>query len=392
MSGVPTLTDGTVTLRAHREDDVAGVTEQSRDPTSITWTTVPVPYSLDDGRAFVTRTMPAGWADGTAWGFAVETQGRYAGTVELRDEGGGRAEIAFGSHPSARGTGVMQRACRLLLDWGFAERGVRTVVWHAHVGNWPSRRLAWRLGFSFDGTLRGFVRHRGELVDAWSGTLLATDDRTPKGRWLDVPTLEGDGLRLRSWQESDVAQIVEACADERTQTWLGGLPFPYTEDDARGWLRHLRDNLATGHGVAWAVTEVGSDAAVASISYFDLVPEQEAEIGYWAHPAARGRGLVTRAMAEVLRYGFEDLGLRRMTAAAAVGNVASQHVIEANGLTRWGTERLGTVARAGRVDLVWYDVLLEEWRASRRAGHSGMTAPDRGVGTMAPGDRHEGDQ
>jgi RimJ/RimL family protein N-acetyltransferase len=189
-----------------------------------------------------------------------------------------------------------------------------------------------------------------------------------------------------------VPRIVEACAVEHTQTWLGGLPFPYTEEDARSWLRHLRDNLATGHGVAWAVTEIGTDAALASISYFDLVPEQEAEIGYWGHPDARGRGVVTRAMAEVLRYGFEDLGLRRMTAAAAVGNLASQHVIESNGLTRWGTERLGTLARAGRVDLVWYDVLVEEWRASHRARHSGMTAPDRGVGTMSQGNRLEGDQ
>jgi RimJ/RimL family protein N-acetyltransferase len=364
--GAPTLADGTVTLRAHREDDVAGVTEQSQDPTSIRWTTVPVPYSLDDGRDFVARTMPAGRADGTSWGFAVEVQGRYAGTVELRDEGGGRAEIAFGSHPWVRGTGAMERACRLLLEWGFSERGVRTVVWHSHVGNWASRRLAWSLGFSFDGTLRGYVRHRGELVDAWSGTLLATDDRKRRGVWLDCPVLEADGLRLRPWHTSDVPRIVEACNDDRARQWLGSLPDPYDEGQALAWLEHQSEERAMGRGATWAVVDPDHDVALASIAFFDYVPDVELEIGYWSHPGARGRGVMTRAMAEVVRYGFEELGVRRITAAAAVGNDASHHVIDTNGLRPWGTERLGTLVHGGRADLVWYDVLIEEWRAASR--------------------------
>jgi RimJ/RimL family protein N-acetyltransferase len=114
------------------------------------------------------------------------------------------------------------------------------------------------------------------------------------------------------------------------------------------------------------VVEPDDDVALASVAFFDYVPDVELEIGYWTHPDARGRGVMTRAMAEVVRYGFEDLGVRRMTAGAAVGNDASQHVIEANGFTPWGTERLGTVVHGGRADLVWYDVLIEEWRAARR--------------------------
>src|SRR3954468_22787279 len=46
----PTLTDGSVTLRAHRPEDARGAFEQSRDPSSQRWTTVPVPYSMDDAR------------------------------------------------------------------------------------------------------------------------------------------------------------------------------------------------------------------------------------------------------------------------------------------------------------------------------------------------------
>ena len=59
--------------------------------------------------------------------------------------------------------------------------------------------------------------------------------------------------------------------------------------------------------------------------------------------------------------------MRRVTAGAAVDNVASRHVIEANGLTLFGTERWGPSSAGGRADIAWYDVLVEEWRASRRA-------------------------
>jgi ribosomal-protein-alanine N-acetyltransferase len=122
-SAVPRLTDGVVTLRAHTSADVTGVLEQCIDPVSQRWTTVPVPYTVDDARRFVTSHVPAGWNDGTGSAFAIEAvdaEGlpRFAGTVELRPHGAGSAEIAFGLHPWARGKGIAKRACDTVLDWG----------------------------------------------------------------------------------------------------------------------------------------------------------------------------------------------------------------------------------------------------------------------------------
>src|SRR5262249_33868117 len=145
------------------------------------------------------------------------------------------------------------------------------------------------------------------------------------------------------------------------------MPYPYTEDDARAWMEAQREARATGIALHWAVVDADDDdRALASISAFDLVPEVEAEIGYWAHPDARGRGVMSRAMAMVVDHACGELGVRRVTAGAAAGNTASRHVIEKNGLRTWGTERNGTVVSDGRADLVWYDVLVEEWRSPTR--------------------------
>lgn len=180
MTAAPVLTDGNVRIRAHHDDDIERLLEQCRDPLSIEWTTVPTPYSRDDAATFVRHVMPGGWASDQEWGFAVEYDGRFGGTVSLRNRGAHLAEVAFGAHPDVRGTGAMERSLRLLLEWGFRERGLATVIWYANVGNLGSRDLVRRLGFSFDGTLRGYLDHRGTPTDAWAGTLLRGEPMRPR--------------------------------------------------------------------------------------------------------------------------------------------------------------------------------------------------------------------
>ena len=373
---VPVLTDGTVTLRAHRAEDVPGVLEQCVDPLSVQWTTVPVPYTRADAEAFVAERVPAGWASGE-WAFAVEAAdedgvGRFCGTVELRDEGNRRAEIAFGAHPWARGRGLVERALRLLLEWGFSEQRLRTVVWWTTVGNWASRRTAWKLGFSCDGTLARWLPQRGDLLDAWVGVLHVDDPRRPRHPWLRVPRLPGERVTLRPLREGDVPRVVEACSDARTSHWLWRMPAPYTDDHARAWLLDRAEHLAAGTAVTWAVADRESDVLVGAVNAFAIKAQREAEVGYWAHPDARGRGLMTEAARLVVAHCFTaydagGLGLVRLEAGAAAGNTASQHVLEAAGFTLVGRQRRSLRLGDGSLsDCRTYDQLAEEHQGDHR--------------------------
>lgn len=362
----PTLTDGQVTIRALVDGDAQGVLEQCVDPLSQQWTQVPIPYSLTDAHEFIAEHAPQAWESGAEWIFAIEHQGRYAGNIALRDEGLGRAEVAYGSHPWVRGTGAMDRALRLLLDWGFRERRVETVIWRAKVGNWASRKAAWRLGFTVDGPLRHSLPHRGELRDGWFGTLLRGEPLQPRHPWLDVPVLEGEGIRLRPLADSDVPRVMEASRDPLTQQWLGRMPSPYGEDEARFYLEALIEKRATGVGVTWAAADPGDDRFLGSIGLFGYRPGIECEIGFLTHPDERGRGVTTRAVAVLLGYCFEQLKVNRVKAGAAVDNAASRRVLEASGLRQSGVERRTTEVRTGLVDTAVYDVLAAEHRAGTR--------------------------
>lgn len=372
MVPVPTLTDGVVTLRAHSEDDVDRILEQCQDPASLTWTNIPVGYTRDDAKRYVRQLMPGGWETDQEWGFAVEVAGRYAGTVTLRNEGEGRAEIAYVAHPAVRGTGSVDRALRLLLDWGFGPasaggRDLRTVIWRAFVGNWASRRAAWRLGFSCEGPVRGSMVYRDDLVDGWIGSLLAEDDRRPRTPWIEVPRIEGVDVVLRAHAEHDIERAREACSDERTAYWLGSLPDPYTREVAEAYVRLRPEEMATGTALHWAVADPASDELLGSVSIMDLTSPSGPEVGYWAHPDARGRGVMTAAVRLAVRHAFIDevdggLGLEKLRLVCAVDNTASRRVAEQNGFREGGTERLGTLCRDGRHDTVIYDLLRGEVR------------------------------
>ena len=368
---VPVLTDGDVTVRAHRPQDADGVLEQGLDSVSREWTSVPLGYTRTDARRFVTEVMPGGWAHETEWGFAVEAvddagTARFAGTVSLRDQGSRRAEVAYASNPWVRGRGVMERALRLVLAWGFEERGVETVIWWANRGNWASRKLAWRLGFSFEGGPRHWLPQRGALMDSWIATLLAGDPRRPRVPWYDVPRLAGDTAVLRRPEPRDAARLVEGCTDPLTVRWLGQIPQPYTLVDAEAFMASLEERQATGSGVTWAVADAGTGDLIGTANLFGIRAGQDAEVGYWIHPQARGRGVATEVCRLALRHAFTGvhdggLGLHRVRAVAAEDNTASRRVLEKAGLSYQGRERRLVVVEGGALaDAAIYDIISTE--------------------------------
>jgi RimJ/RimL family protein N-acetyltransferase len=373
MTLIPTLTDGVVRLRQPNDDDIEGSWEQCQDPLSRQWTKIPVPYTRDDARTYLRHIIPGGWETDREWGFVVEAEddtgtARFAGTISLRNEGDRRAEIAYGAHPWARGRGVMERALRLLLDWGFVERDLETVIWLARRGNWPSRRLAWRLGFSVEGTLRAWLPQRGELSDTWVGTLRRGEEMTPRSEWLVPPRITSGPVVLRETNDADTPRMIEALNDETIQRYGQRIreAAPHDEKTVGERALGILEESARGATLAWTVADTGTDELLGWIALYDIHAGREAEVGYWSHPAARGRGAISGACRMLVRHAFIDtedggMGLRRLTANVAVTNEDSQRVAERAGFVRIGLERKSTLLADGSwVDAVLYDMLRDD--------------------------------
>lgn len=349
---VPTLIDPTagVILRPHAETDIAAIVEQCRDPEFIRWTTVPTPeggYSDVDARAFLDSTRQ-GWEGPGPYGWVIEltgdgsldpTSGRmpYAGSIDLRPEEGGVAEVGFGLHPAARGRRVMTAALRLVRDYGFDVLDLRVIRWRAAVGNWASRRTAAAAGFRFDGTVRQLLVHRGELLDGWLATITADDPRDDLS-WPNPPELTGTRVRLRPFADQDMERIVEACSDADTQHWLVSLPRPYGRTDAAAYVESTRELAATRAGWTWCIADE-ADRCLGSLSLEGFGGyARRLEIGYWAHPDARGQGVVAEAVRLVTGHVEQHDLADSVIIRCAAENSASRRVAEAAGYVQCGVQ------------------------------------------------------
>lgn len=371
----PTITDGqdpdAVTLRALTDDDVDAVVEACRDEQVQRWTVVPSPYERRHAVAYVAAAA-RGWQVGGPLVLAVEAVDddgsvRYAGALSLRPDAHGGADVGFSLAPWARGRGVMSRALRMMLTYGFTQLDLQTVHWRAHEGNWPSRRVAWACGFRVEGLVRGLLPWRDGRYDGWIGSLVRGDPMLPVHPWLSVPELGGRQVRLRPWHDDDVPRVAEACSDPRTQRWLPQLPSPYLLSDAQWYVRSREEQHAGGLGLCWCVADADDDRCLGSVTLMGLAgPDESAEVGYWTHPDARGRGVMSEAARMAVRHAVipaadGGLGRSRVTLRAATGNAASQAVAHAAGMTRVGVARGAERLRDGTVgDLELYDVLAGE--------------------------------
>lgn len=343
---VPVLSDGVVTIRAHVPTDIDDMLEMANDPEMERWTAIPVPHTREMSEQFAFTVMPKGWNEGTHRGWAIEAtdddgRSRFAGNVDIRQAP--IADIGFALHPWARGRGVMTRAVRLAIDWAFNEGKVEIVHWRAHIGNEASLRVAHRAGFTLHGITPGMLHERGRVIDAWTGSIRFGDSPMPTTQWAESRVLESDRLRLRPYVDADVPAIVEACSDPITRRFLAALPHPYTTAVARSYVADCVWQAAVGVKATWAIADRETDELLGNIAVMDLlgVDPTSAEIGYWMHPAARGRGVMTEATQLVVRHALDPDGLdrRRLVLYAAADNPASNAVALAAGYTHYGTQR-----------------------------------------------------
>ena len=168
---------------------------------------------------------------------------------------------------------------------------------------------------------------------------------------MDPVELAVGALRLRPWRVEDADAVLAALQDDEVRLWNGF--GEVTVGEVGVWLTR-RMNWASGDHASWAVVDE-DDRLVGSVSLHSVdAVQNDAEIGYWTVPAARGRGVAATVVDAVCRWAFDALPVDRIELCHAVENVASGRVAEKAGFQREG--RLRRSFRYG--DGVKHDELL----------------------------------
>lgn len=183
---------------------------------------------------------------------------------------------------------------------------------------------------------------------------------TDINRYLPI---ENDRVRLRALADRD-AEAYAAGTSDRAVRRFAHLPEPHYTPELVRKLVHtvVRQGLRDGELALLTIAAADSDAFRGSLVLFDIT-EQEAEVGFWLAPQARGHGLAREAIGLAVRLAAR-LGLRRLRATAAMENTASLRTLAGAGFTAVGEPDARSAPSGARVVAQCYELLVEPAEAS----------------------------
>ena len=177
----------------------------------------------------------------------------------------------------------------------------------------------------------------------------------------DYP-LTTERLVLRPFESGDVDDVLG----------YRGLPevardVPFTVMDRDGVMAFLADAAHTtlaeeGDYLRLAVVREGTVIGEALLFWRNR-EQRQGEVGYAFNPALGGHGYATEAAREMLRLGFDQLGLNRIIGRIDARNDASARVLERLGMRREAHFVENEIIKGEMTSEIVYAMLLREWRA-----------------------------
>ncbi len=180
--------------------------------------------------------------------------------------------------------------------------------------------------------------------------------------------LETPRLILRDWTEDDLEDLYGYASDPEVGPAAGWKPHESLEES-----RKILTEMFLGSTQVWAVEDRETGRVIGSVGLHGDAKRPGVPgvkmLGYVLARAAWGRGLMTEAVGEVLRYAFEEERLSMVSVFHYPFNSRSRRVIEKCGFRYEGTLRRASSRYDGvLLDDVCYALTAEEYRAQRGTG------------------------
>ena len=159
---------------------------------------------------------------------------------------------------------------------------------------------------------------------------------------------------------STIRRLIAADAEELTALRVTNRAYlerwePDWDDPERNYSVRGVESWITDGNQRFAILDGAAIAGMVSLTGILGGSLQTCMVGYFVDERRAGRGLATRAVAEVVEFAFGELRLHRVEAGTATENLASQRVLERNGFTLVGRMRKHLKIRG-----IWVDHLLWE--------------------------------
>jgi ribosomal-protein-alanine N-acetyltransferase len=183
---------------------------------------------------------------------------------------------------------------------------------------------------------------------------------------LSFPLLRTERLVLRRLCIADAPALFAYCSDPCLAAYVSW-EIHRTIRDSEHYISIMEKAYDAGRPANWGVVEQATSELVGHAGFSGWEPNhRSAEIAYVIARRYWSMGYATEVVNEILRFGFETLGLHRIYARCFPWNVASERVLVKNGMVYEGTLRDAVFCKGEFQSLKVFSVLRQEFLARRR--------------------------
>ncbi len=162
---------------------------------------------------------------------------------------------------------------------------------------------------------------------------------------------------LRPVKMSDASALARSINDKTIAHNTLHIPNPYSLRDAKDWINKCQRNNRRKQSQSFSLSIEIDGQIVGGIGFHNIARRHKAELGYWLARKYWGRGLMTKIVKTMVRYGFNALKLKRIYAFTFAYNKASARVLIKNGFKQEGFLRKNVIKKGKAIDEYIYSII-----------------------------------
>ena len=175
------------------------------------------------------------------------------------------------------------------------------------------------------------------------------------------PKLETERLNLIEIRQSHLNDYYMLFSDERVAKYYNIVPFK-EEKEAQKYLDWFANQFKEKLGIRWGIVLKGEENMVGTLGFNNFQKEHRANIGYDLQFNFWNKGIITEALREVIKFGFNELEINRIEAEVMQDNIASERVLVKLGFKMEGVLRDWMYWNEKYYNMTMFSLLRNEYK------------------------------
>ena len=179
-----------------------------------------------------------------------------------------------------------------------------------------------------------------------------------------ITEFSGNNILIRKIALSDAREIYENLKDKNvTRLMRMDIPNGYNISHAKKFISQFLKEFSVGKGYAFAIVLINSNKLIGVIDFFKVNKDtKKSELRYWIGKKYWGSGYTQQAVKLILKFGFNELKLHRISASHFQENESSGKVLLKTGFQLEGIMRDSVLKNGKWHNSVQYSILEQDYK------------------------------